>query len=233
MPATLLFVDIDLLSLLSPVSLFFVIHLHLLSPDIRCNSFLISCLFILSPHLSSFAFHFFFNFSLAVSFFPTKEHHRNHLISPQHPLIFSGFLFLLTFPSDDTFNLLVYLFPLPLSYPLVMFLFSIPSSIPLSPPIIMARSSFVLLLIYLSFSPLSGLWTWLVHCFWAEFPTCRTTSPSAPGSLSAAWRSSTLTASRWTWPDLLLTMERSLVSSANHSLRTFTLSSDAIWPQGP
>lgn len=41
----------------------------------------------------------------------------------------------------------------------------------------------------------SGLWIWLVHCFWVEFPMGLITSHSAAGSLSAAWRTSISTTS--------------------------------------
>lgn len=53
-----------------------------------------------------------------------------------------------------------------------------------------------------SLSAFPGLWIWLVHCFWVEFPMGLITSHSAAGSLSAAWRTSISTTSSSTWLDL-------------------------------
>lgn len=191
---------------------------YLFSPVICCNLYLIFCLFICLFVYFSCKFSIWLSFLPLVAILPSRTSFQFILTST----IIFWFLFLLTFTSDDTFNL-GFLIPLPLlpSFHVSPCL-TPPSFIPLLPLSLRPFGIilyFFLYLLYssylftLTFNLVSGLWTWLVLCFLAEYPMYRTTSRLAPGSLLAVWRSCTLTASRWTWLDLLLTMERFPVSS--------------------
>lgn len=122
-------------------------------------------------------------------------------------------MLLLTFSPRDTFNLQVYFCSpaslLPFSFclflPPVLLYFIVIHIVYLIHPVLFVFSA-------------TGPWTWLGPCFWAEFQTSPITSRLAPESLSAALKSFTLTTSRWTSLDLLLTTARLQVSFSCHHI---------------